>query len=53
MRRDGQVVPQLLGGGVDAAEPLSELEGAFGLATVDQKPAGLPAHPAAGYGKAC
>jgi hypothetical protein len=43
MRRDGQVVPQLLGGGVDAAEPLSELEGAFGLATVDQEPAGLPA----------
>jgi hypothetical protein len=40
--------PQLLGGGVDAAELLGELEGAFGLGAVDQEAAGLPAHPLLG-----
>jgi hypothetical protein len=35
---------QLVGGGVDAAEPLGELEGAFGFGPVGQEAAGLPAH---------
>jgi hypothetical protein len=34
-----------LGGGVDAAELLGQLEVAFGLAAVDLGPAGLPAQP--------
>jgi hypothetical protein len=34
MRRDGQVVPQLLGGGVDAAEALGKAKGAFGLGSI-------------------
>jgi hypothetical protein len=36
---------QLGRGGVNAAEPLGELEGAFGLGPVGKEPAGLPAHP--------
>jgi hypothetical protein len=36
---------QLSGGGVDAAELFGELEGAFGLAAVRKKAAGLAAHP--------
>jgi hypothetical protein len=43
---DGQGVqgcPQLLSGGVDTAQPLGKLVGAFGLGPVGQKPAGLPA----------
>jgi hypothetical protein len=35
----------LLGGGVDAAQPLGELEGALGLGAVGEEAAGLPAHP--------
>jgi Transposase domain (DUF772) len=35
--------PQLGRGGVDAAEPLGKLEGAFGFAAVGQEAAGLPA----------
>jgi hypothetical protein len=34
---------QLGGGGVDAAQPLSELEGALSLGAVGEEPAGLPA----------
>jgi hypothetical protein len=34
LRSDGQVAAQLGRGGVDAAQPLGELEGAFGLAAV-------------------
>jgi hypothetical protein len=34
---------ELLGGGVDAAEVLGELEGVFGFAAVSQEAAGLPA----------
>jgi hypothetical protein len=36
-------------GGVDAAELLGELEGAFGFAAVGQEAAGLPAQPALGH----
>jgi hypothetical protein len=39
---------QLDGGGVDAAEPLSEGEGAVGFGAVDKEPAGLPPHPLPG-----
>jgi hypothetical protein len=35
--------PQLGRGGVDAAQPLGQGEGALGLGTVDQEAAGLPA----------
>jgi hypothetical protein len=35
---------QLGRGGVDTAEPLGELEGAFDFAAVGQEAAGLPAH---------
>jgi hypothetical protein len=39
---------QLLSSGIDAAELLGQLEGAFGLGAVGQEPAGLPARrPAA------
>jgi hypothetical protein len=41
-RRPGGV--QLGRGGVDAAQLLGELEGAFGLGPVGQEAAGLPAH---------
>jgi hypothetical protein len=41
--------PQLGRDGVDAAELLGQLEGALGLAAVDQEAAGLPTHPAAGH----
>ena len=51
LRSDGQVVPSSVGGGVDAAQLLGELEGAFGLAAVGQEAAGLPAHPPLGHGK--
>jgi hypothetical protein len=34
---------QLLRGGVDAAQPLGQGEGALGLAAVGQEPGGLPA----------
>jgi hypothetical protein len=37
-----------LGGGVDAAELLRELEGPFSLGPVGQEAAGLPAHPLLG-----
>jgi hypothetical protein len=40
-RRPGRA--QLLGGGVDAAQLLGELEGAFGFAPVGEEAAGLPA----------
>jgi hypothetical protein len=43
LRSDGRGA-ELLGGGVDAAEPLGELECAFGLGPVDKESAGLPAH---------
>jgi hypothetical protein len=43
LRSDGRVVPEFRCGGVDAAQPLGELEGAFGLGPVGQEPAGLPA----------
>jgi hypothetical protein len=33
-----------LGGGVDAAELLGQLEGALGFGPVGQEAAGLPAH---------
>jgi hypothetical protein len=36
---------QLGGGGVDAAQPLGEREGALGLAAVCEEAAGLPAYP--------
>jgi hypothetical protein len=39
---------QLDGGRVHRAEPLGEPEGALGLRTVGQEPAGLPAHPLLG-----
>jgi hypothetical protein len=42
-RRPGR--PQLLSGGVDAAQPLRKLEGALGLGTVGEEAAGLPAQP--------
>jgi hypothetical protein len=41
-RRPGR--PQLLGGGIHAAEPLGKPVGAFGLGPVGQESAGLPAH---------
>jgi hypothetical protein len=45
-RRPGGV--ELGGGGVDAAQPLGELEGAFGFGPVGEEAAGLPARrPAA------
>ena len=50
LRSDGQVVAQLLSGGVDAAELLGELESALGLGLVGQEGAGLPAHPPLGHG---
>jgi hypothetical protein len=40
-RRPGST--KLLSGGVDAAQPLDQDEGAFGLAPISQEPAGLPA----------
>ena len=46
LRSDGQVVAQLLSGGVDAAELLGEGEGTFGLSPVWREAAGLPAQPA-------
>jgi hypothetical protein len=36
---------QLLSGGVDAAQPLGQREGAFALGMVGEEAAGLPAHP--------
>jgi hypothetical protein len=39
---------QLGRGGVDAAQPLGQGEGALGLGAVDQEAAGLPAHPPLG-----
>jgi hypothetical protein len=39
-------------GGVDAAQPLGQGEGAFGLGAVGQEAAGLSACPAAGQAKA-
>jgi hypothetical protein len=44
LRSDSQVVPRW-GGGVDAAQPFGQREGALGLAPVGEEPAGLPAHP--------
>jgi hypothetical protein len=41
-RRPGS--PKLGGRRIDAAQPLSELEGALGLGPVGQEAAGLPAH---------
>jgi hypothetical protein len=52
LRSDGQVVPQLLGGGVDAAQLLGQGEGAFGRGPVGRS--GWAASPsAAGDAKAC
>jgi hypothetical protein len=36
--------PQLVGGGIDAAELFGELESTIGLGPVGEEPAGLPAH---------
>jgi len=44
LRSDGQVVPSSLRGGVGAAQPLGQREGAFGLGPVGEEAAGLPAH---------
>ena len=48
LRSDRQLFPSAAGGRVEAAEPLGQGEGVFGLCAVGEESAGLPAHPAAG-----